>query len=93
MIDMGFDDINVSFADEMMTLIERNENFNQILKYQIQFGDWRFLDQLKHDGAGWLKIITNSERMEGMHTTPNTWDKSLSNVRFLRPRPKGHKSV
>ena len=62
------------------------------LEYQIQFRDYRMLQAIDREGAGFLRMANASLAKERrLRTTkgrtPSTWEQSTSTAMFYRARP------
>lgn len=79
--------------DELTTIQGEMEEFvNEMMKYQVDFGDLRWLQTLKREGGGFLRLAKACKDRERAYNTargpiPTTWDPKAANTMYYRTRP------
>ena len=81
-----------AYDERLSARISDLRNFINILEYQQQFGDPRFLDVVDREGAAFFRLLEQCQRRENAENStrtaaPTTWGASNTNTMFLRTRP------
>ena len=78
--------------DELMSIQGQVGEFLPMMEFQIAFGDVRWLNTVKRECAGFLRLaLACKERERGYNDTrgpaPTTWDPKAAVTMYYRTRP------
>ncbi|KAJ3745580.1 hypothetical protein DFH05DRAFT_1396638, partial [Lentinula detonsa] len=87
-----------TYEERIDTLVRNLHSFANGLLYQKQFRDGRFLNIVKKQGSGFLRLLDTcleKERRQNLNGTApiSTWDNRASSAMFYRTRPQGHEGA
>jgi hypothetical protein len=83
---------HATYDERLSARISDLRNFINVLEYQQQFADPRFLDVVDREGAAFFRLLEQCQRRENAENStrtaaPTTWGASNINTMFLRTRP------
>jgi hypothetical protein len=81
-----------STYDELSRLANLTEEMALIIRYQCQFSDHRFLENLIRQSCGFFKMASDCLELERVTNSsrtsyPSTWTSCSASTMFLRTRP------